>query len=189
MTIAFRYTTADLDALPYVEGVRYEIIDGDLYVTRQPHGLHQYTCACIQVEIVSWIRASGSGAVLAAPGILFSEDNNVAPDLGWFSSDGWRETMDEGGHFHYAPDLIVEVLSPGVVNEARDRQLKLDLYARQGVREYWIADYRTKVVQVHQLREGQLELVTSLSGEDVLISAVMPGFACPVSRFWNGGGR
>jgi Uma2 family endonuclease len=187
VTVAFRYTTADLDALPYVEGVRYEIIDGDLYVTRQPHGLHQYTCTRIQSEIDGWITRSGSGAVLAAPGVLFSEDNNVAPDLVWFSSDDWAETMDEGGHFHYAPDLIVEVLSPGVVNEARDRQLKLDLYARQGVREYWIADYRAKVVQVHQPREGQLAPVASLSGDDVLISAVMPGFACHVSRFWYGG--
>ena len=189
MTTAFRYTSADLELLPYVEGVRYEIIDGDLHVTRQPHGLHQYTCTRIQSELDQWIVRTGSGAVLAAPGIIFSDDNNVAPDLVWFSSDGWAETMDAGGHFDYAPDLIVEVLSPGVVNQARDLQLKLDLYSRQGVREYWIADYREHTIRVDRLQDDRLQLVATLSGADVLTSPLLPEFACPVSRFWAGGGR
>lgn len=184
MTTSFRYTSADLELLPHVEGVRYEIIDGDLHVTRQPHGLHQYTTARISFEFQQWIVRTGSGVVLPAPGIIFSDDNNVAPDLVWFSSNRWAESMDAGGHFHYAPDLIVEVLSPGTVNEARDRELKLQLYSRRGVREYWIADYREQTVQVYRLDGEQLRLVGTLSGADVLASPIMPGFACPVSRFW-----
>lgn len=184
MTTSFRYTTADLELLPYVEGARYEIIDGELYVTRQPHALHQYTSSRLSMELGQWIDRIGSGVVLAAPGIIFSEDNNVAPDLVWFSSDSWAETMDDGGHFHYAPDLVIEVLSPGVVNEARDRELKLQLYSRQGVREYWIADYRAQNVQVYRLQDEQLQLVATLSGAEVLTSPLLPGFACPVSRFW-----
>ena len=187
MTTAFRYTTADLDLLPYVEGVRYEIIDGDLYVTRQPHALHQYTCSSISFEIYQWIAGTGSGAVLPAPGVIFSEDNDVAPDLIWLSSDRWAESMDAGGHFHYAPDLIVEVLSPGTVNEVRDRELKLQLYSRRGVREYWIADYRSKTVQAYRPRGERLELAETLVGDEVLTSPLMPGFACPVSRFWAPG--
>jgi len=189
MTIAFRYTTTDLELLPYVEGVRYEIIDGDLHVTRQPHGLHQYTCSRIQSELDQWIMRTGSGAVLAAPGIIFSDDNNVAPDLVWFSSDSWVETMDAGGHFHYAPDLIVEVLSPGVVNEARDRELKLHLYSRRGVREYWIADYLAHTIQVYRRQGEQLQLVAVLGEAEALTSPLLPDFACPVSRFFAGGGR
>jgi len=189
MTTAFRYTTADLELLPEVEGVRYEIIDGDLHVTRQPHGLHQYTCSRIQSELDQWIMRTGSGAVLQAPGIIFSDDNNVAPDLVWFSSDTWAETMDAGGHFHYAPDLIVEVLSPGVVNQVRDRELKLQLYSRQGVREYWIADYRAHTIQVYRLQDEQLQLVAMLSEAEALTSPLLPGFTCPVSRFWASGSR
>jgi Uma2 family endonuclease len=189
MTTGFRYTTADLELLPEVEGVRYEIIDGELYVTTQPHGFHQYTSSQIATELSQWIRGTGTGAVLPAPGIIFSDDNNVAPDLVWFRSDSWAESMDAGGHFHYAPDLVVEVLSPGVVNKARDRELKPQLYSRRGVREYWIADYRARTVQVYRLQDGELQLVATLSGADVLTSPLLPGFACPVSRFWASGGQ
>lgn len=189
MTTSFRYTTADLELLPYVEGVRYEIIDGQLYVTTQPHGLHQYTCSRIWSEVDQWIARDGSGVMLPAPGVIFSDDNNVAPDLVWFSSNAWAESMDAGGHFHYAPELIVEVLSPGPVNAARDCELKVQLYSRRGVREYWIADYQTQTVQVYRPRDQQLQLVATLRDTEVLTSPLLPGFACPVSRFWARGAR
>ena len=50
------------------------------------------------------------------------------------------------GQFSVAPDLVVEIFSPGAVNERRDRELKLNLYSRQGGREYWIADWQRRGV-------------------------------------------
>ena len=80
--------------------------------------------------------------------------------------------------------LVVEVLSPGAENERLDRELKLSLYSRQGVREYWIVDWRARTVQVYRRQQTQLELAATLLGEDVLTSPLLPGFACPISRFW-----
>ncbi|MBM2809757.1 MAG: hypothetical protein HW416_516 [Chloroflexi bacterium] len=184
MTIAFRYTSKDLEDLPYVEGVRYEIIDGELYVTTQPHGLHQFTCGAFISELTQWCQRHGSGAVLPAPGIIFSDDNNVGPDLVLFRDNRWLESMDSGGHFHFAPDIIVEVVSPGKVNGVRDRELKLDLYSRRGVLEYWIADYRARTVEVYRQEGGHLQLQATLQGDDLLTSPLLAGFGCSVSRFW-----
>ena len=63
----------------------------------------------------------------------------------------------------------------------------MQLYSRRGVKEYWIADYRPKRVQTYRPQDDRLELAATLVGDEVLTSPLMPGFACPVSRFWASG--
>ena len=76
----------------------------------------------------------------------------------------------------------MEVLSPGLLNERRDREAKLKLYARRGVDEYWIVDWRLRVVGIHRRTGATLDLVARLTGEDVLESPLLPGFTTPLSR-------
>jgi Uma2 family endonuclease len=78
----------------------------------------------------------------------------------------------------------VEVLSPGARNERRDRDLKLKLYSRQGVQEYWIADWLLRTIQVYRRQEAELRLVATLRGDDVLTSPLLPGFSCPLPSLW-----
>ena len=92
--------------------------------------------------------------------------------------------MDDAGHFVAAPELVVEVLSPGSRNERRDRELKLKLYSRQGVREYWIVDWQRREVQVYRREDAALRLVATLASDDTLASPLLPGFACPVADLW-----
>ena len=185
MAISPRYTSADLELLPDIEGVRYEIIDGELYVTKQPHAGHQYTTTRFVSELDQWDRQTGAGVAMVAPGLVFAADNDVAPDLVWVSMERLRHVLDASGHFRAAPELIVEVLSPGARNIRRDRELKLDLYSRQGVDEYWIADWRLREIQVYRRQQAALHVVGTLRDGDLLTSPLLPGFSCDVSSLWG----
>ncbi|MDP8923633.1 MAG: Uma2 family endonuclease [Chloroflexota bacterium] len=184
MSIPRRYTSADLERLPDVEGTRYEIIDGELHVSRQPHWEHQYACHRAAYALEAWHEQSGAGVVIPAPGLIFAEDQDVAPDVVWISRERLAQAKDEAGHLRAAPELVVEVLSPGAANERRDREVKLALYSRQGVEEYWIVDWRARTVQVYRRAEETLRPVATLGSGDVLTSPLLPGITCPVSSLW-----
>jgi Uma2 family endonuclease len=87
---------------------------------------------------------------------------------------------------HAAPELIVEVLSPGTANEQRDREAKLKLYSRRGVREYWIANWRMRQVEVYRRERAELRMVGTFLEADVLDSTILEGFACKVGEFFRG---
>ena len=184
MSTSLRYTTSDLECLPAIDGVRYEIIDGDLYVSRTPDWHHQYVSSQVWRGLQDWNDHSGAGLALEASGVIFASDDNVVPDVVWISQARLPHMFDEGGHLRAAPDLAVEVLSPGPDNERRDREFKLKLYSRQGVREYWIVDWQLQTVQVYRRAQAALELVATLADQDVLTSSLLPGFACPLRTLW-----
>ena len=156
MARSLRYTSADLELLPDIEGVRYEIIDGDLYVSKQPHACHQFACTRLASDLNQWDRQTGIGITLIAPGLIFAEDADIAPDVVWVSRERLQYAMDDAGHLRAAPELVVEVLSPGRENERRDRDLKLRLYSRQGIQEYWIVDWRLHTVQIYRREQTML---------------------------------
>jgi Uma2 family endonuclease len=184
MTVGFRFTSADLARMPDIEGVHYEIIDGDLHVSRQPDEAHQYACSALGFALHGWSLRSGAGLTVPAPGLLLADDADVSPDLVWISHGRRATARDDRGHYRLAPELVVEVLSPGPVNERRDRELKLALYARYGVMEYWIVDWQKRLVEIYRPRDGLLSLAGTLSDDGVLDSPVLPGFACSVSSLW-----
>jgi Uma2 family endonuclease len=148
MSTSLRFTSTDLEGLPDIDGVRYEIMDGELYVSKQPNWHHQHACSRISQALENWSDESDAGTTAYAPGLIFAPDDDIAPDLVWISRERWATALDEAGHLRVAPELVIEVLSPGATNERRDRQLKLKLYSRQGVHEYWIVDWRNRTVQV-----------------------------------------
>jgi len=184
MTSSLRWTIADLEALPE-NGNLYEIIDGALYVSKQPHWQHQTTCTTIAAELVIWSRSSGMGLTLEAPGVIYTDDEAVAPDIVWINRERLATVLGEDGKLHGSPDLVVEVLSPGMQNEQRDREAKRRLYSRQGVCEYWIADWRTTRLEVYRRQQAELRLVQTLLSGDELISPLLPGFACVIDRFFE----
>ena len=185
MGTSLRYTSAELEGLPQIDGVRYEIIGGNLSVSGQPPWHHQYTCVRVAVALENHNERTGAGVANLAPGLIFAPDDDVAPDIVWISHARLADALDAGGHMKIAPELVVEVLSPGSVNERRDRDLKLKLYSRQGVREYWIADWRRRTVQAYRRVGVALELIVTLADDDVLTTPLLPGFACPLPSLWG----
>src|SRR2546427_6701680 len=117
MTTTPRFTSADLEALPLEDGKRYEIIDGELYVSRKPHANHQRVCHRIGIKLQQWLDISGEGEVIPAPGVIFAPDDDVVPDMVWMSSRRSATIVAADGKLHGAPELIVEVVSPGAANE------------------------------------------------------------------------
>jgi Uma2 family endonuclease len=181
---AVRFTVADLELFPE-DGQRYEIVDGELFVSRAPRFEHQITCGEVTLALGEWNRQTQLGRVIPGPGVIFSDYDSVIPDLVWISHAQWALIAGEDGHFHGAPDLVVEVLSPGATQERRDREAKLRLYSVRGVREYWIVDWRTQTVTVHRRHEGLLRLEATLGREDSLTSPLLPGFAVPIGRLFE----
>lgn len=186
MSTSIRFTTRDLEGFPDpFDDTRYEIIDGELHVAKQPQWHHQFACSRITQALMNWNDESGLGEAAGAPGLIFSPDNNVAPDVVWVSHQRLPHLLDAAGHLRAAPELVVEVLSPGTANEQRDRELKLSLYSRQGVREYWIVDWQARRVEVYRREQAALQLAATLIEGDLLTSPLLPGFTCPISRFWH----
>jgi Uma2 family endonuclease len=183
MRTGLRWTSADLALLPD-DGKRYEIIDGELYVSRQPHWHHQRTCGKICAALEAWSMQTGAGETNFAPGVIFADDDDVAPDVVWISHARCATALGPEGHLHAAPELVVEVLSPGSTNERRDREAKLKLYSRRGVLEYWIVDWHTQQVEVYRRADLALHLVATVHSADTLTSPLLPNFACQVATLF-----
>jgi Uma2 family endonuclease len=127
---------------------------------------------------------SMSREAIIAPGIVFSDQNNVVPDVVWISKERLALLEDKAGHLTGSPELVVEVLSPGEENQHRDKEAKLKLYSIRGVQEYWIVDLFTKQVAIYGREEARLTLVATLLSNKEITSPLLPGFSCLVSRFF-----
>ena len=154
-------------------------------MSKQPHWHHQRTCGNIYHEFHMWSLSTKLGEASITPGVLFTEFDNVVPDVVWISNERLAALMDEAGHLTGAPELVVEVLSPGPENERRDREAKLKLYESRGVREYWIVDWRLRQVEVYRREQALLRLIATLFAEDELASPLLPGLTCPITRLFT----
>jgi Uma2 family endonuclease len=182
-----RWTLADLESLPDNGGwIKYEIIDGELFELHAAGNEHQETCALTTVELGVWNRQTGLGSVFAAPGLIFSDDDNTIPDIVWVSHARRAALEQADNKLHGGPELVVEVLSPGAENARRDREVKLGLYGRRGVDEYWLLDPPARTVAVYRRMNDALALVAELGAAGTLTSPLLPGFAAPVSRLFPG---
>jgi len=185
MTTAIRFTSADLLAFPD-DGKRREIIDGDLYVSKQPNWYHQVVCGRLSGVLDTWALAQDAGMAAIAPGLILADDDDVAPDVVWASTARLAAILGDGGKLYGPPELVVEVLSPGSANARRDRDTKLKLYSRAGCDEYWIVDWPRRMIDVYRLLGGTLALTQALRDGDTLTSPLLPGFALPLVRIFAG---
>lgn len=134
------------------DGRRHEIIDGDHYVSAAPSVYHQWVLTRLLLQLYQRINESGAGYVLPAPvDTVLSQTDVVQPDI--VVTLDRDEALIRRECIDRAPDLVVEVLSPSTAH--RDRGLKLDLYQKAGVSEYWIVDPERRMVQQYVLTAGE----------------------------------
>jgi Uma2 family endonuclease len=183
-THPLRWTSADLELLPEDER-RYEIIDGELHVTRAPHWKHQSLCGRIYAALDLWSVQTGLGEATIAPGVIFSDADNVIPDVVWASTERLADSLDEAGHLTAAPELIVEILSPGDRNQRSDRDLKLRLYSARGVREYWIVSRDPQQLEAYRREAGVLKLAETFLPGDQLSTPLLPEFSYSFDRLFR----
>ena len=133
------------------DGRRHEIIDGDHYVSPAPSMYHQWILTRLVVQLYRKICEPGLGYLAPAPiDTVLAEADVVQPDI--VVTLGRDDAVIRRERIEGAPDLVVEILSRSTAY--RDRGLKLDLYQKAGVSEYWIVDPERKVVQQYVLTDG-----------------------------------
>jgi Uma2 family endonuclease len=171
------------DYLELPEGERHEIISGRLYsMSPGPSIKHQELSIRLSARLFDQARESGCRLFAAPTDLKLSEHDVVQPDL-MVVCDAERVKK---GHVEGAPSLIVEILSPST--QAIDRVRKLRLYARSGVREYWLIQPDSETVEVLHLREGGYAVATTCTREDELKSPTFPDWRLDLSELFEGSG-
>jgi Uma2 family endonuclease len=167
------------------DGRRYEIIGGVLYVTNAPDYDHQFTLMEIAFQLKLFTTDNKLGVVLTAPFEVHLAERTrpVQPDVLFIKSD--KQPAPGAKFFEGVPDLIVEVLSPSTTRT--DQSIKFSAYEQAGVPEYWIANPKTRSVEVFTLSGGEYALVNEFIGDEVIESAVLAGLFITTSTLFNPG--
>src|ERR1041385_8503784 len=171
-------TIADWDAMPYRDGNRYEIIEGELFVSCSPGLTHEIVLMNLIRRVGRFLDDNPIGLFVSGPGMILSNFSGVIPDAVFILREQ-RDEIVKDDRLHAPPALVVEILSPGSANIRRDRISKLNLYAKHGVPEYWIVDPKNKTLQRYISGNSSLILQETLQGEDTLTMTALPGFSCP----------
>jgi Uma2 family endonuclease len=149
------WTVDMLERLPD-DGKRYEIIDGDLFVTPAPHLAHQFLAGELHARLREYLRANRVGLAFVAPAdVRVGDRTSVEPDV--FVIPQAKGPFPRFWSPLGTLLLAIEVLSP---KSARvDRGRKLTLYQREGVREYWIVDLDSRLVERWRPADERPEIV------------------------------
>ena len=174
-------TIADLDSMPE-DGNRYELIEGELFVSRAPSLIHQRTVGNVIFVFKKYLQENPVGEILTGPGVIFSDFSGVIPDLVYVSYERGKE-IATGDRITGAPELIIEVLSPGTENRRRDEHAKRQLYKKYAVKEYWILDPQRLTVRI--FRTARLKLTATLGVRDVLTTPLLAGFRSSVKEIFQ----
>jgi len=176
-------TVADLDACPE-DNNRYELIEGELFVSRAPGIPHQLILNNLQLIFGAYLKRNPIGILVPGTGAIFSDYDAVIPDLAFVRNERWDQVVT-GEKFTGALDLIIEVTSPGAENRRRDLLVKRQLYGKYGVAEYWVVDTDNHQIEVYRLKERQLETAGVFRNNDDLETTTLPGFKLRVNEVFN----
>jgi Uma2 family endonuclease len=162
------WTYEDLLALPQ-DGKRYEIIEGDLYEMPSPSWAHSTVVANLITMLIPLVVRLGGSWRTAPLDVFFQGANPVQPDIVVMLPGSGAHPIARG--VEGAPDLVIEVLSPP--NCGHEVLTKRSLYARAGVREYWMVDPEARTIEILALDRDALHLVPATSGDDVPVSPLL----------------
>ena len=156
------------------EDERYELIDGELVMAAAPNMAHQTAQGNLGSPMHTFVRAEDLGYVFFSPcDVVLSEHNTFQPDLVFVSRENAGIITD--ANIQGAPDLVVEIISPS--STGRDWVVKRDLYARHGVKEYWLLDPINRTLWVMLLKDGYLELAGEYKEGDTVTASTIKGFS------------
>ena len=170
------YTYQEFQYLPN-DGRRYEIIEGELYVTPAPSTMHQTVSRRLQFALMTQLEEPGVAFIFDAPfDVILSETSVVEPDL-VIIRQSRRGSFSQRG-FEGPPDVVVEILSPAT--RGNDVFLKKAAYARLGVAEYWIVDPDLARIEVFRLKEAGYDQGLLFDRSATLSSPSFPQIAVPL---------
>ncbi len=154
------------------DGKRYEILDGELIELTSPNRQHQQILGRLFRVLSEYVENNVLGEVYIGPfDVRLSLINVIQPDVLFISTNNLR-ILDNDLNVQGAPDLCVEILSPST--RRRDLAQKRDIYARFGVREYWLVDPDAERVTVLTLDAGRYVPWGEANGDAGVPSLVLP---------------
>lgn len=171
-----RFTYDDYYAL--TDEKRYELIEGDLYMVPSPYFYHQIVSGNIEFMLRDFVKKRNLGIVVYAPiDVVLSPEDVLQPDILFISKE--RRHIITEKNVSGAPDLVIEILSPST--QERDKLVKRNLYAKYGVKEYWIVDPSAKNIEILSLSGQGYKLFGVFFIDDVLSSPLI-GFTFPLKE-------
>jgi Uma2 family endonuclease len=177
-----QWTYAAYAALPAIDGYRYEILDGVLYMAPAPVPDHENIAALVAARLVVAVEDQGLGRVFTSPDID-AGGSVVRPDAVVVLNARLGVVAER--KLIGPPDLVVEITSPSTAAYDRDADHgKRAAYARMGVPEYWILDPTSRTLTLLVLEDDHYREVGSLRDDERIPSQVLPNLVTPVERFF-----
>ncbi|MGI8915914.1 MAG: Uma2 family endonuclease [Chloroflexota bacterium] len=193
-TTGRRWTYADLEDLPDDDQM-YDIVGGELIVRNAPGPEH----AEVLTELITFLIAAqeaGYGRMYttsSAVALDYAQHGDEAqdvphPDLFFLRQDRLGIRGKRG--WEGVPDLIVEILSPSTRRRHFPGGTHWQMFERNGVPHYWLADWRSRTIRQYTLVgeayvEGHYNDPVILREGDTLTSPLFPGLTLPVQRVFR----
>ncbi len=176
------FTYQDYLKIPEEAGYQFEVLEGTLIKEPSPNVLHQRVSRRLQriLEDYLW-EVDPEGEVFSAPlDVTLSDNNVVQPDLFYIAST--QKTIINEKRIDGAPVLAIEIISP--YNTRKDRLLKMRIYQKSGIENYWLVDPAEKIMECFALRDGIYALLASGMDEDVLEHPDFKGLSIELGKLW-----
>ena len=177
VTTTTRLTYDDLRQIP-PDRNRYELIEGELFVSPAPSLEHQRKTGRLFRRLADYVEQRDMGEVFIAPcDVVLTPFIVLEPDIVFVSKA--RRSILKVACIEGAPDLVVEVTSDS--SRTIDRFVKRDRYAEFGVPEYWLLDPFEPRIEVLRLEGGKYRVLAAFGPGDTLESPTFPGLRIAVS--------
>jgi Uma2 family endonuclease len=171
---------AQFDALPYEEGRRWELLEGELIEVPSPTLRHQVVVRILLVAIQRHLEVGHEQCVVASDVEFALADNvRLRPDVCLILPEkacrfDWDQIPIPG-----APDLAVEVISPS--ERTSESRAKVEAYLRYGVAEVWQVYPKSRVLEIYKGENGH----RTLSADQLVTTDLLPDFSVPLSSFFE----
>lgn len=178
MSVTAHLSRAEYLALPEApDGLRCELLDGELVTMNAPLALHQVVTGALHAELRAWARAApGRGQALIHIDTDIAHDTVLGPDIQWYAADRVLPSLQERP---WPPgDLVIEIASPSTARY--DALAKAPRYARAGVRELWLVSPDPLAVRTFRNDGGRFVEASRFGPDDRLESPRLPGFSVRV---------
>jgi Uma2 family endonuclease len=180
-----KITVEEFQAMEFPENdfFIYELINGIIMKKAAPKPRHQLVSRRLTHAFENYLETQAIGHIFYAPiDVFFDKYSQAQPDILFIKNDrDFIIDLDDG--IMGAPDLLVEIISPG--SYRMDRVDKKDLYEKFAVKEYWIIDPNNQVVEVYLMDNNAYTLNQILEVEGIITSTVLEGFELNIQKIFE----
>jgi len=164
------------------DGKLYELVRGEAHLNPAPTTKHQLVLRRLVASLDIYLSKKPLGEIFFAPlDVRLSPDTALQPDLIFVAKANAAIIKED--YLAGAPDLVVEILSPSTT--AKDRIVKLPIYAEAGVGEVWFIDPQAMTIEVFKIQGSKYLVEAALAGNRVLTSTLFPGWELPLPSLFD----